>query len=90
MDNIYNLIFEALIAAVNGEGGDGWGFVVSKNYRKMADQFESWEILHGNYFTTRKDYDEFITFYNGEYSEDSVMFTSSRNNIQFPDIIIEY
>lgn len=91
MDNkIYNSIFRAVVDATLGEGGDGWGFIVSKNYKKMANIFETWEILNDNYFLIRKDYDDQALFYNEENGQEAIIFTDKKENVQFPDIVIEY
>jgi hypothetical protein len=86
---VYHLIFQTLIAGTLGEGGDGWGYMISKNYRQMADDFEKYENANDKWFTTRKDYDNNIVFSHGEYSEESISFTNDKN-VVYPDIIIEY
>jgi hypothetical protein len=72
IEHVFGLVEEFVFA----DCGDGWGFIVSPEYEKLADYFEKWEKDNGNLLTHREDYpiEKFILFHQSEEGQEGISF----------------
>lgn len=70
-------LFELARSAILYSGGDGTVIIVSKQYQKLADDFEKYEKEHNNYFIKREEYNNgTINFSpNEEHSQEGISFS---------------
>jgi DUF4097 and DUF4098 domain-containing protein YvlB len=71
-------LFEVVENYVISDCDDGWGFVVSKNYKELADKFEAYDKTQKGYFSFREDFEEqnFIMFHEDKYDQEGITFTN--------------
>jgi hypothetical protein len=88
MKSVNELIFDAVMAAVLTEGGDGWGYIVSKNYLELANEFQQYKdnvwfkIRHG-----QQNYYSFDNDING-MDQQAIIFTDDED-VEFPNIVVK-
>ena len=70
-------LFQTVVNLVGAEGGDGWGLIVSKRYKELADEFDKWRKTNrqaSDYF--RDDSENHILF--SDHSNENIGFTNDR------------
>ena len=69
-------LFDVVENYVMSDGGDGWGFIVSENYKELADKFEAYNKTQKGYFACRQNFEErhFIMFHEDEEDQEGITF----------------
>ncbi len=66
-------LFWIIKAYVLASGGDGDGWIISEQFKSLADKFEEYEKNNDSWFTSRNDW------------EDCVVFSANQESIHFVD-----
>lgn len=76
------------------QGGDGWGYILSRHYKLIADEFQEWENSLPNespewgktkWFTDRQDTDDATIFGNGQ---EAIIFMDEDARPEYSDITV--
>jgi hypothetical protein len=69
-------LFEVVKNYIMADSGDGWGFIISRNYKELADKFEAYDKVKEGYFSYREDNekDNFIIFHDSEEGQEGITF----------------
>lgn len=71
-------LFIAVREFVRAAGGDGDGYIISKNYLQYANEFEVWEQNNGRWFVERDTNDGFVAFL---HNQEAIIFASDLSKL---------
>ena len=76
--DILNNLFNVVVVFIKCEGGDGVGWIISKDYIYLAEKFYEYESNNGRWFLDKKVYEDYISFVN---NQEGILFCKDRSNL---------
>lgn len=81
-------IFDVLYDVVVDQSGDGWGAIVSKDYKQLAQLFEEWDKDMIFPYGYKFESDNYIGFSYSGTDEECIKFTDDFEYAKDNDIVI--